>query len=124
MIQIFPLLPGVELRCFRDARFKQGCLSVQLVRPMAAEEGAMNSLLPAVLLCAYLKTNPTKMLLYIIAVVGIVKLLTLYRSTVIFFRKKNVYLQNILYFCALEIVPACILAGILLYVSNFLRITL
>ena len=89
---------------------------------LVSTEGVL--LLPAVLLCAYLKTNPTKMLLYIIAVVGIVKLLTLYRSTVIFFRKKNVYLQNILYFCALEIVPACILAGILLYVSNFLRITL
>ena len=50
MIQIFPLLPGVELRCFRDARFKQGCLSVQLVRPMASGEAAMNALLPSVLL--------------------------------------------------------------------------
>ena len=50
MIQIFPLLPGVELRCFRDARFKQGCLSVQLVRPMEASEAAMNALLPSVLL--------------------------------------------------------------------------
>ena len=50
MIQIFPLLPGVELRCFRDARFKQGCLSVQLVRLMAAREAAMNALLPTVLL--------------------------------------------------------------------------
>lgn len=50
MIETLPLLPGVVLRCCRDARFKQGCLSVQLVRPMAAEEAAMNSLLPAVLL--------------------------------------------------------------------------
>lgn len=50
MIQILPLLPGVELRCFRDARFKQGCLSVQLVRPMTSGEAAMNALLPSVLL--------------------------------------------------------------------------
>ena len=50
MIQILSLLPGVELRCFRDARFKQGCLSVQLVRPMASSEAAMNALLPSVLL--------------------------------------------------------------------------
>ena len=50
MIEIHPLLPGVELCCFPDARFKQGCLSVQLVRPMASSEAAMNALLPAVLL--------------------------------------------------------------------------
>ncbi len=50
MIQTFELLPGVTLRCFRDGRFKQGCLSVQLVRPMAREEAAVNALIPAVLL--------------------------------------------------------------------------
>ena len=50
MIETLPLLPGVTLGCFRDARFKQGCLSVQLVRPMAAREAAMNALLPTVLL--------------------------------------------------------------------------
>ena len=50
MIQTFELLPGVTLRCFRDDRFKQGCLSVQLVRPMVRQEAALNALLPAVLL--------------------------------------------------------------------------
>ena len=50
MIQTFELFPGVTLRFFADSRFKQGCLSFQLVRPMAAEEAAMNALLPAVLL--------------------------------------------------------------------------
>ena len=50
MIQVFELFPGVTLRFFADSRFKQGCLSFQLVRPMAAEEAAMNALLPAVLL--------------------------------------------------------------------------
>ena len=50
MIQTFQLSPGVTLRCFRDGRFKQGCLSVQLVRPMDAREAAMNALLGAVLL--------------------------------------------------------------------------
>lgn len=50
MIETHPLLPGVVLRCCRDARFKQGCLSVQLVRPMAASEAAMNALIPTVLL--------------------------------------------------------------------------
>lgn len=50
MIQNFQLFPGVTLRFFADSRFKQGCLSFQLVRPMVADEAAMNALLPAVLL--------------------------------------------------------------------------
>lgn len=50
MIQIFELFPGVRLRCCRSDRFKQGCLSLQLVRPMVREEAAQNALLPAVLL--------------------------------------------------------------------------
>ena len=50
MIQTIQLSPGVTLRCFRDGRFKQGCLSVQLVRPMDGREAAMNALLGAVLL--------------------------------------------------------------------------
>ena len=50
MIQVFDLLPGVTLRCFRDHRFKHSCLSLQLVRPMDKNEAAMNALLPAVLL--------------------------------------------------------------------------
>ncbi len=50
MVQTLSLFPGVTLRCVRDDRFKQGCLSVQLVRPMCREEAAKNALLPAVLL--------------------------------------------------------------------------
>ena len=50
MIQTIELLPGVTLRCFQDSRFKQGCLSLQLVRPMRREEAYKNALLSAVLL--------------------------------------------------------------------------
>ena len=50
MIQTITLSPGVTLRCCRDSRFKQGCLSFQIVRPMAEPENAMNALLPSVLL--------------------------------------------------------------------------
>ena len=50
MIHIIPLRPGITLRCFPDARFKQACLSVQFVRPMCREEAAYNALLPEVLL--------------------------------------------------------------------------
>jgi len=57
MIETIELLPGVTLRCCRDTRFKQGCLSFQLIRPMAAAECAMNALLPSVLLRGT-KKNP------------------------------------------------------------------
>lgn len=50
MIHIQTLLPGVMLRCIPDSRFKHGCLSIQLLRPMEEAEAAMNALLPAVLL--------------------------------------------------------------------------
>ena len=50
MIETISLLPGVTLRVCRDTRFKQGCLSFQLVQQMKQEEAAFNALLPAVLL--------------------------------------------------------------------------
>ena len=50
MIQTTTISPGVTLRYVRDTRFKQGCFSFQLVRPMRKEEAAKNALLPAVLL--------------------------------------------------------------------------
>lgn len=50
MIQTQTLLPGITLRCCRDERFKQGCLSIQFVRQMRQEESALNALLPNVLL--------------------------------------------------------------------------
>lgn len=50
MIQVIQLQPGITLRCFSAERFKQGCLSLQFLRPMCREEAAMNALIPAVLL--------------------------------------------------------------------------
>ena len=50
MIKTIELFPGVTLRCCRDDRFKQGCFSLQFLRPMCREEAALNALLPAVLL--------------------------------------------------------------------------
>lgn len=50
MYQTYQLLPGVTLRCVKAQRFKQGCLSIQFLRPMCREEAAMNALIPSVLL--------------------------------------------------------------------------
>lgn len=58
MTEIRTLSPGVTLRTFRDPRFKQGCLSFQLVTPMTRETAAKNALIPAVLLRGT-KLHPT-----------------------------------------------------------------
>ena len=50
MLTTMELHPGITLRCFCDNRFKQGALSLQLVRPMCEDEAALNALLPSVLL--------------------------------------------------------------------------
>ena len=50
MTETFSVAPGVTLRCCRDHRFKQGRLTVQLLRPMCREEASLNALLPMVLL--------------------------------------------------------------------------
>ena len=50
MVETRNLHPGIQLRCFRDSRFKQGCISFQLVRNMERDSAALNALIPAVLL--------------------------------------------------------------------------
>lgn len=50
MIETFEIMDAVTLRCMDDRRFKQGCLSIQLVRSMCREEASLNALLSAVLL--------------------------------------------------------------------------
>ena len=50
MTEKLEIMPGVTLRTYPDRRFKQGCLTFQIVRPMCEEEAAMNALFPAVLL--------------------------------------------------------------------------
>ena len=50
MYQTLELLPGVTLRYMHATRFKQGCLTLQILRPMDAEEAGTNALIPAILL--------------------------------------------------------------------------
>ena len=57
MTRTIELMPGITLRCFADHRFKQGCLSFAMIRPMCREEAALNALIPAVLLRGT-KANP------------------------------------------------------------------
>lgn len=52
MIHTISLAPGITLRCYPDSRFKQGCISFQIIRPMSRDEAANNALIPSILLRA------------------------------------------------------------------------
>ena len=60
--------------------------------------------------------------IYAIFVIILFKLLTFYKTHIIFFRRKGAFLQNILYFCALEIVPLLSLYGALVLTNSYLKI--
>ena len=50
MDQTFELLPGVRLRAEQTTRFKTGCFSFSMLRPLRREEAAQNALLANVLM--------------------------------------------------------------------------
>ena len=52
----------------------------------------------------------------------LVKSLTFFKSYITFFRRKSLFLQNILYFCALEIVPLVSFGGLAATAINVLKI--
>ena len=79
-------------------------------------------LFPLVILLAYADFPLHNALIYAFIVIIIVKLLLLYKAFIIFFRRNGVYLQIILYFCAIEIVPLIVLGGILDMASQHLTI--
>lgn len=87
---------------------------------LTAIEGC--ALFPAVLLYSYFEWDIRKVIIYFAFILLIVKLLTIYKSYVIFFRRKVFVLQIILYFCALESVPLFLLWNILDITTNSLKI--
>ena len=50
MYRTLELQPGVVLRYIQATRFKQGCLTMQFLRPMNSQEAGINALIPAILL--------------------------------------------------------------------------
>lgn len=79
-------------------------------------------LFPAVMVLAYFDFSIESVEIYFIIVLLSIKLLTFYKCYVIFFRRNVVELQIILYFCALEIVPALLLWGTLYVTASTLKI--
>ena len=87
---------------------------------LSAIEGAL--LFPAILFQSYFDSSPQYIIFYAVFVLVLVKILTFYKCYVIFFRKNGLFLQIILYFCTLEIIPLLALWGGLAIITNALTI--
>ena len=59
---------------------------------------------------------------YTLSIIALGKLLSFYKTYLIFFKQNGNFLQNILYFCALETMPLIGLWGFLVMISSFLKI--
>ena len=87
---------------------------------MIALEGVC--LFPIALLVSYFDLPVKTTLIYTVVVVILFKILSFYKSFIIFFRQNNHFLQNILYFCTLEAIPLFALWGIMALINNYLKI--
>ena len=79
-------------------------------------------LFPAIMLMTYFDLSLQTAMIYALIVVGLVKILSFYKSFIIFFKRKGAFLQIFLYFCALEVVPLAALCGGLVLISQYLKI--
>jgi hypothetical protein len=79
-------------------------------------------LFPIVALLTFFDIPAQTVAYYTLFVVILVKILTFYKSFVIFFRQNGLYLHIILYLCALEIIPLFTLWGGLAVIVNALII--
>lgn len=76
---------------------------------------------PAVMLLVYFNLPIESMVFYTVLVIILAKLLTFYKTYLIFFQRNRAALQNILYFCTLEIMPLGALWGILVLTDELLK---
>jgi hypothetical protein len=79
-------------------------------------------LFPVLLLCTYFQFPIHNAAIYTFLVVFFFKILIFYKTYVIFFAQKALYVQIFLYFCALEMVPLLSLWGGLAVIVNQVRV--
>ncbi len=74
---------------------------------------------PVTMLLVYFDLSPRIALYYIIFVLFVIKTVTIYKCWHIFFSQNGGFLQTILYFCTLEIVPILnLVSGMLILIDN------
>ena len=82
------------------------------------------ALFPLVLLMAYFQFSLQNAIIYTATILILAKILTFYKSYAIFFEQKGGFLQIILYFCALEMIPLMMLWSGLLVITENLKINI
>ena len=87
---------------------------------LTAMEGV--AMAPVVMMMLYGGLSLKISLIVLLCVAFLVKILTFYKSYLIFFRRMGAFLQNILYFCALELTPLAVLLGLMEVYNNNLEI--
>ena len=87
---------------------------------VTACEGVL--LFPMLLLLVYFDFSAENALYYFGFVLILNKILTFYKCWLIFFKQNSGYLQNILYFCALEIAPLLAFGGAWLALIDLLKV--
>jgi len=88
---------------------------------LLSTEGVL--LFPIVMLLAYFHLSVQSTIIYTAVVIIVFKILTFYKTHLIFFSKRGAFLQNILYFCTLEVVPLLVLWSLMGLVDNVLKIS-
>ena len=82
------------------------------------------ALFPLVLLMAYFQFSLQNAIYYTATILILAKILTFYKSYAIFFNQKGGFLQIILYFCALEMMPLMMLWSGLLVITENLKVNI
>lgn len=77
---------------------------------------------PLVMLQSYFDLSTHDALVYAVFVLIMVRILLFYKSYTMFFKQKRLFLQNVLYFCTLEIIPLLSLWGVLATIVDYLKI--
>ena len=79
-------------------------------------------LFPLVILQVYFDIGQKNTLICSLVIIILLKIVSFYKCFDIFFKRTSVFLQIILYFCALEIIPLLSLGAILVMIGNELKI--
>ena len=111
------LYKAINLIFFRSKKSKQWTWTFTFI---TALEGI--ALFPAVILQVYFNLPMQNVVYYFIFVLILTKILTFYKCWIIFFRQISDFLQIILYLCALEIIPLLSLGGILVLITDQLKV--
>ena len=111
---VYTWVNGVMFSSNKNIQWLKGTLYVTTLEGVA--------LYPIVLLQAYFDMTAQNVAIGVAVVLILVKLLTLYKCYIIFFRETKDSLQIILYFCALEIVPLVALGLAMTLTGNYLKV--